>query len=329
MNEKVTLQQLADLLAQRRQMEQKDAEAFVRVFFALAEEALSTDRYIKIKGLGVFKRIGADACGSVVSFEPDMALREAVNKPFSQFEPVPLKEGVHFADTPEVGGAPERVESDGQEARSETVEECREESRPSSSFEAERIEETDRPALEESDRKVAVLRMPWCMIASVLMAGVLAGGAIVWALMSRRNVVTETAVEHVESPRTVGAGQEKADTSLQKKMIAEKYCSGEDTLRKQALPAAGVTRKKPEGQIQPIPAVRKNILSDSVRYVMTGTRTTYVLRRGESLARVARKFYGNKKLWPYLAKYNRTRISDPNNVPAGITLLIPELVPEQ
>ena len=51
MNEKVTLQALAEQLASRHQMEQADAEAFVQTFVALIEEALQQEKYVKVKGL--------------------------------------------------------------------------------------------------------------------------------------------------------------------------------------------------------------------------------------------------------------------------------------
>ena len=73
----------------------------------------------------------------------------------------------------------------------------------------------------------------------------------------------------------------------------------------------------------------RQVLTDAVRYGIKGTLATHILRRGESLARLAQKYYGNKRLWPYLARYNRKRISDVDNVPVGTVILIPELVPEK
>jgi nucleoid DNA-binding protein len=43
MSDKFTQQDLADLLAQRHEMEQADAEAFVKTLFALIEESIETD----------------------------------------------------------------------------------------------------------------------------------------------------------------------------------------------------------------------------------------------------------------------------------------------
>ena len=70
-------------------------------------------------------------------------------------------------------------------------------------------------------------------------------------------------------------------------------------------------------------------LSDTVEYVISGTKFTYTIGEGETLVRVALKFYGNKKLWPYLVKHNANIIKDPNNVPAGLIINIPELTPRK
>lgn len=65
---------------------------------------------------------------------------------------------------------------------------------------------------------------------------------------------------------------------------------------------------------------------DSVNYRISGTKTTYTIKEGETLTRVSLRFYGTKDLWPYIVQYNRSVIKNPNNVPYGTTLRIPELV---
>ena len=57
MNERLTIQDLTDLLAAKHSMTKKDAEAFVKEFFLLIEQALENEKTVKIKGLGTFKLI--------------------------------------------------------------------------------------------------------------------------------------------------------------------------------------------------------------------------------------------------------------------------------
>ena len=64
-------------------------------------------------------------------------------------------------------------------------------------------------------------------------------------------------------------------------------------------------------------------LADTTSYRMSGTKTVHTLANGETLTRVSLKYYGTKKLWPYIAAYNH--ISNVNAVHAGQRLTIPVL----
>ena len=75
--------------------------------------------------------------------------------------------------------------------------------------------------------------------------------------------------------------------------------------------------------------VAKETLADTVEYDITGTKTNYTLQEGESLVKLAVKFYGTKKLWPYIVKHNKNIIKDADRVPIGTTLRIPELTPKK
>ncbi|MCD7815551.1 MAG: LysM peptidoglycan-binding domain-containing protein [Bacteroides sp.] len=74
--------------------------------------------------------------------------------------------------------------------------------------------------------------------------------------------------------------------------------------------------------------VKRETLADTMEYTITGTMDTYTLQNGESLVKVALKYYGNKKLWPYIVRYNRKVIKNPDNVPVGTVLQIPKLSPK-
>ena len=115
MNERLKFQDHIDLLAAKHSMSKKDAEAFVKEFFLLIEQALENEKTVKIKGLGTFKLVDVDSRESVnvntgerfqikghtkVSFTPDTNLRDTINKPFAHFETVVLNEGTVLEDTP-------------------------------------------------------------------------------------------------------------------------------------------------------------------------------------------------------------------------------------
>ena len=60
MNNKITMPDLADLLAQKARCTKKDAELFLKEFFGLASEVISKGEPLKINGLGVFKALGRE-----------------------------------------------------------------------------------------------------------------------------------------------------------------------------------------------------------------------------------------------------------------------------
>ncbi len=62
---------------------------------------------------------------------------------------------------------------------------------------------------------------------------------------------------------------------------------------------------------------------DVVNYVIDGDLDLYTLKKGETLTQVALKYYGSKKLWPYIVKYNN--ISDPGKLQPGARIRVPVL----
>ena len=121
---KLTIQDIAKVLSDRKGLSKNDASNFVNEMFDVIQQALERDMVVKVKGFGTFKIIDVDPRESVnvntgervlieghnkITFTPDQLLKEIVNKPFSQFETVVLNEGVDFAEdtTPEAYVTPE------------------------------------------------------------------------------------------------------------------------------------------------------------------------------------------------------------------------------
>ena len=114
MNAKLNMQHLVDLMAERNGTTKKSEEHFLKEFFALIQEGLLQDSYVKIKGLGTFKLMEVENRSSVnvntgkpidieghtkVSFTPDSELKELINKPFANFENVILHDESILKDT--------------------------------------------------------------------------------------------------------------------------------------------------------------------------------------------------------------------------------------
>ena len=114
---KIFMTELAEMLAQKAGISKREAQQFLTDFVETIQDGVNADKLVKIKGLGTFKVIDVDARESVnvntgervtidshqkLTFTPDTAMKELVNKPFSQFETVVLNEGVVFDDDFEV-----------------------------------------------------------------------------------------------------------------------------------------------------------------------------------------------------------------------------------
>lgn len=487
MNEKLTLQYLIEALTKRHQMDPKDADAFVKAFFELIRRALERDKYIKVKGLGTFKRIETDSRGSDeeeseertgtqgrsrITFTPDVAMRDSINKPFAHFETVILNEHTHFEDMDEEGeeqlpeeektgeasdslldtekqegvGTDESVDSGalaadtgeqdlpGEESvlkeeerlsdasieqtspddasltepETPVSEENHEENHLSdvqgteeeklpvvdkeesqnadipqieSSVEADDASQSETheepvsqvaekkevvpevvPAtehgsqslseipLDSSDKKIQKeerSKLPWCMYATILLVGVLIGGGIIWALLSGRRYIPEALLRELIS-------EKKVNNAILLPKSTEKKETLDTLAAMETVQADSVGRQKPEVVKQkpvhvtlptvssaapvvkaPAPvkdekpqAVKRETLADTMEYTITGTMDTYTLQNGESLVKVALKYYGNKKLWPYIVRHNRKVIKNPDNVPVGTVLQIPKLSPK-
>ncbi len=113
MNNKILLQQLTDALAARAGITKRKADAFVRAFFDVAEEGLTTEAFLKIKGFATFKIITVSERESVnintgerfqinghekISFTPDTAFKELVNRPFSHFTTINLEDDLDLSE---------------------------------------------------------------------------------------------------------------------------------------------------------------------------------------------------------------------------------------
>lgn len=451
MNDKVTLQDLAVELAKRHQLEGADAESFIKMFFTLIEDGLAADKYVKIKGLGAFKLTEVDSRESIdvntgkrieiqsytkVSFTPDAAMKNLINRPFSHFEPVILNEGttmeameaglqpeeVDMEDADESEAAGEDIEvleatgqaSTGEEEQSEqdeptesektiieeeesaapvvlpteepaepqgtaevgpevvepmnTPETADEETNTVTADESENAEPSvEKPVettvsnhVEVSQEQKRPFCYPWCMIAAILLIGVLVGGTACWILMSGRRYIPENIYRKImaqeemleqhsssgEKPAT-GFQQLTADTTL---VTAYETDTVNNPVKQQETAIQQTPRienkEKTESEtmgIKPVApektsAAEKNkqgstattkveTLADTVEYTITGTKASHTIQPGESMVKLAARFYGNKKLWPYIARYNRENIKNANNVPVGTVVKIPELKP--
>lgn len=341
--EELTLQDLIDLLVKRHDMERADADAFVKLFFSLIEEGLAADRYVKIKGLGTFKLIDTR-----ITFSPDSTMKDLVNKPFSHFETVVLNDKTHFDDMPENELPISDVETDEsvKDASDSTSENDSDEATLSEEVESVLEEVSDQSVEEENPvsakakegqsfvqseseseaverRSASSTSIPWCMVASILLVGVIAGGFMVWSMFRTASTVKMSSVEPKELIAVIEHDSVASDTlTVDSAMVSKE----EAVANERRQDSAKVVAINPEREEEPKGGLS---LSDAVTYAIVGTRATHQLQYGETLVKLARKYYGNKKLWPYIARYNKEALADVDNIPVGTTIRIPELSEEK
>lgn len=412
MNEKVNIQDLIDLLAEKHGMGKANADSFVKEFFQLIEEALEKDKYVKIRGLGVFKLIDVDSRKSVnvntgerfeiqghtkVSFAPEPSLKDIINKPFSHFEPVVLNDNTVLEDTPigssneDEEGAEQKAEIvmdaaenfqnveetvclsetakanfpeiivdaleevevpqnteniEGMNSLEETLSSVRtavfetttgQEIMKVSSVTQERIVGTEETKEERGDvrKEASVMRY---FIGVVVLVVLLCAGVVVYLyypdlfdkssinpqLEKIVGVKNDTPIDGVALTDSVivkdSVDSVKPDTTLGNSIVESvtKKPDAQVVIKQSAVVNMPKSQSKQQSKV--------TYTSDSINYMIVGTETIYTIKPGETLTKVALRFYGTKALYPYIVKHNPDVIKKPDNVPAGTTIKIPKLV---
>ncbi len=345
MSDKFSMQELIGLLAKRHDMQQADADVFVKTLFALIGEALASDKYVKVKGLGTFKLIDVDKRESVdvntgerieiqghskIVFLPDLKMRDVVNKPFSHFETVLLNENVRFDDMAEenksnelsVEGKAEIIEDDSDEGVAEEVQCASSVVTDLSERNTEIIDSEESFEDNSDDIKCGTgnhwygLGIPAVLILTTLFLGIIIGGGVVWLTLSRQQMLQK----HPE-PTALEKSKSGIDDAIELDNVSP--LTDSVALAVNAVPESFVAKDKAVA----IPQTPET-LADTLEYRIVGTRTSYTIKEGESLVRVSLKFYGTKKLWTYIARYNRELLKDADCVPVGTVLRVPELIPK-
>lgn len=393
MNEKITLQDLVELLSEKSGMTKKNADAFLRAMFDLIEEALTNEKYVKVKGLGTFKLTEVDSRESMnvntgerieiqghtkISFTPDTTMKELINKPFSHFETVVLNDGVELEDTP--------VDDDSklEEIVDEKVENIIEQPQVAVEPVVEQIIESPvepvvSPIVEEpisveevcepvEEQQESIAEAP--VVEPEVADAVVEEKVIVEVSETVEPVLEETPMEapkldekveqklevvepkvsYSESKTTfkvligiivvllviilfgfywIFFRQDKADSTW---IPSEPVKEETIVVQEETHPVVNedtLSVNKETTIVQPEVVEQTAVLSENVEYEITGTITTLTLEPGQTLVRLALKYYGSKNFWPYIVEHNPDVIKDADRVPKGATIKIPKLEPKK
>lgn len=172
---KIYIADLANVLVRKHRISKSTANLFLTSIIDCIQDGIADDGQVKIKGLGTFKLVDMEARESVsvntgervvigshqkLTFVPDNALKELVNKPFSQFKTVILNDGVDPADLNKMTTSEEALLESVEEVPEETEQEIatEQETETVSEQEAETASEQQKTVNkeeEEADEKEA------------------------------------------------------------------------------------------------------------------------------------------------------------------------------
>lgn len=393
MNEKITLQDLVELLSEKNDMTKKNADAFLRCMFDLIEEALTNEKYVKIKGLGTFKLTEVDSRESMnvntgerieiqghtkMSFTPDTTMKELINKPFSHFETVILNDGVELEDTP--FDIEPKVEEMADEMVEKIIEEPQVEVEPVVEVKVEVAEEpvvspvVDEPipveevseSVEEEPNEIEAVVDEEPEVSEPVdieekPVEVEEKVEPIEEEISEEVSIPEEKVEEKpeivvpEAPRSenkttfkvligiivvllliilfgvywIFFRQEKVDTNWEYTAPVKETASVVQVEEQQAVKEDTLLVNKDTMVVQPVQEEQTMVLPEDVVYEITGTITTLTLEPGQTLVKLALKYYGSKNFWPYIVQHNPDVIKDADRVPKGATIKIPKLEPKK
>ncbi|MBR4810829.1 MAG: HU family DNA-binding protein [Bacteroidaceae bacterium] len=354
MEKKINLSQLADLLAEAGGMSKTASEQFVKTFFDIISQSVLNDGQVKVKGLGTFKLLQMEDRESVnvntgerftieghqkISFTPDSELKERINKPFASFETVEIT-----------------ADQAAELAKMDEGIKVKEEKK-------EKPEKPEKPAPSVKDvtqnRGLRFLLKLLVWILSIVLVLLLAL-YLLWPLIGNRvlnyvehnirqrdktelvtdsvNTVVQPVKEVAPVEKTKPVEKPKPVETVKPETKPQQTAKPVETPKPAAtVPQTTQPAAKPEttgGTASEYKTVQLNSRdqakdlkdfteADTLNYAIVGEMAVHILKSGETITRLALKYYGTKKLWPYIIKYNN--IKDSGKLQEGARIRIPEL----
>ena len=289
-----------------------------------------------------------------ISFTPDAELKERINKPFSAFETVVITEeqSAELSDVEITKEELPTAESDNEETVriEEEIGSVETGSVEAESPEAESVEpvvvnkpEAKEPQVKEITQKrgTRILLKIVVYILSLILVACLAL-YLLWPLVGKALIKSyadksKPAVETVkpaarESIQVIEEAKPAVEEA--KPLVEEVKPVVQEAKPVVEAPKPVVAEPKPTAANDAQPfnlnqedqakALSKFTEADTVNYRIAGRLAVHTIEEGESLTKISNKYYGTKKLWPYLVKYNN--LGSSNSLMVGSKINIPRLV---
>lgn len=354
MNEKISFPDLVGLLSSKMNITKKEAETFLKEFFTVSTEVITSGEELRINGLGLFKPIWVEARGSInvqtgepveipghykLSFIPDKVLREAVNAPFSSFSVEVLNDHVPIEDMTAVPS--QDIDENNDICNTENVElqdskEIREKEEEDEPIEpAHEYIQEDKSADEESSESTVSLQFQEEIIQPESETKVeekeedcyedylresASRKSFWWGVLSTFGIIIICLAGGIffmgnDSPYVVKIGE--YTLSLGKQSIDSRPMNNNPELV--VLPE----NKDTLSEMEKDSVLKDSVISVSPLAAPEVKPVIETIRSGIFLTTLARKYFGHKAFWVYIYEENKDVIKNPNQVPIGTRLTIP------
>ena len=295
---------------------------------------------------------------SKISFIPDPDLKEAVNRPFSAFGNVILTDeqaGELMKLNPGLKEvAEQQLDQSADDSDSAPVETSAVHKQPVVTTSNYRNSEYYKESRRKKKRKDASRKIVKWLLLLVLIAGIAIYALWPVVAVDIMDSICKNGSSTVSSPVYVSNGSKGTDTAFavdsvktdsildivemtqdepvsepEPETVSEPEPEPETVVKKE--PVVEIPVQKPADAMASFVLVDSDSkrdlsdisIADTVNYMIGGLLTVHVMESGETLTKIAQKYYGTKKLWPYIAAYNKSL--DFNRINAGTKVNIPIL----
>ena len=358
MNEKISFPDLVGLLSSKMNITKKEAETFLKEFFTVSTEIITSGEELRINGLGLFKPIWVEARGSIniqtgepveipghykLSFIPDKVLREAVNAPFSSFSVEVLNDHVPIEDMTAVPS--QDIDENNDICNTENVElqdskEIREKEEEDEPIEpAHEYIQEDKSADEESSESTVSSQEIEKFQEEIIQP------ESETKVEEKEEDCYEDYLRKSSSRKSFWWGVLSAFGIIIICLAGGIFFMGNDSpyvvkigeytlsLGKQSIDSRPMNNNPesvvlPENKATLSEMEKDSVLKDSVISAspLAAPEVKPVIetiRSGVFLTTLARKYFGHKAFWVYIYEENKDVIKNPNQVPIGTRLTIP------
>ena len=358
MNEKISFPDLVGLLSSKMNITKKEAETFLKEFFTVSIEIITSGEELRINGLGLFKPIWVEARGSIniqtgepveipghykLSFIPDKVLREAVNAPFSSFSVEVLNDHVPIEDMTAVPS--QDIDENNDICNTENVElqdskEIREKEEEDEPIEpAHEYIQEDKSADEESSESTVSSQEIEKFQEEIIQP------ESETKVEEKEEDCYEDYLRKSSSRKSFWWGVLSAFGIIIICLAGGIFFMGNDSpyvvkigeytlsLGKQSIDSRPMNNN-PESVVLPEnkdtlsemekdSVLKDSVISASPLAAPEVKPVIETIRSGVFLTTLARKYFGHKAFWVYIYEENKDVIKNPNQVPIGTRLTIP------